>query len=428
MNLNNQDVLFHGEKKLINHAKTFSRHVEKINDQVWFFTGFGGSNMIAVVGDDCCVLIDALNGKEVAQDALAELRRITDKPVRTILYTHTHFDHTSGAGVFAQDGTEIIAHAYNTQVYGHSDLLKKIDQKRGMRQFGSTLTQEESVCMGVGIWNNPYSTRAILAPNVLIEDDVTVIQRGGIEFHLVFAPGETDDQMYIWIPAFGILCCGDNYYASWPNLYAIRGSQYRDISAWIASLDTILSYPVETLLPGHTTVVSGQATIRETISNYRDAIEYVLTETLTGMNVGLTPDELVERIILPEQYANLPYLQEYYGTVQWTVRAIFDGYLGWFDGNPTNLSRLPRQEYANRMIGMMGGVEKIIQEIDASLDSQAYQWAAELCDILLESEHCSRIIKEKKAQALMALGRMQTSANGRHYYLVCAKELINESY
>lgn len=383
--------------------------------------------MVAVVGDDSCILIDTLNGKEVAQDALAELRRITDKPVRTIFYTHTHFDHTSGAGVFAQDGTEIIAHAYKTQVYGHSDLLKGISQKRGMRQFGPTLTQEESVCVGIGIWNNPYSTRALLEPNTLIEDDVAVIQRGGIEFHLVFAPGETDDHMYVWMPAFGILCCGDNYYASWPNLYAIRGSQYRDISAWTASLETILRYPVEILLPGHTAVVSGREAIRDTISNYRDAIEYVLTETLTGMNAGLTPDELAERIILPEQYAKLPYLQEYYGTVQWTVRAIFDGYLGWFDGNPTNLCRLSRSEYANRMIAMMGGTEKILREIDAGLDSGEYQWVAELCDILLVSEHCSSKIKEKKAQALISLGRMQTSANGRHYYLVCAKELLKEN-
>lgn len=427
MNTHQQNTLFPGEKQLIDHAKIFSRRVEQINDQVWFFTGFGGSNMILVVGDDCCILIDTLNGKEVAEDALTELRRITDKPIKTIFYTHTHFDHVSGAGVFAQDNTEIIAHAYKTQLYGHSDLLEHINQKRGMRQFGPTLTQEESVCVGIGIWNNPYSTRASLPPRTFVEDKVTVIHRGGIEFHLIYAPGETDDHMYIWMPAFGILCCGDNYYESWPNLYAIRGSQYRDISAWIKSLNSMLHYPIQILLPGHTSALFGQETICQTITNYRDAIQHVLVETLTGIDSGLTPDELVECIVLPEPYAKLPYLQEYYGTVKWTVRAIFDGYLGWFDGNPTNLDPLPRHEYGKRMIQMMGGIDKIIHEIDISLDTQEYQWAAELCDILLASDLCPNEIKRKKAQALIALGHMQTSANGRHYYLMYAKELIKES-
>lgn len=419
-----QQPLFPGEAQLIEHAKQFTRRVEKINDQVWFFTGFGGSNMIAVVGEDRCILIDTLNGKEVAQDALAQLRRITDKPVRTIFYTHTHFDHTSGAGVFAQEDTEIIAHACHTQEYGHSHLLQHISQTRGMRQFGPTLTQEESVCVGIGIWNNPYSTRALLHPRTLVKEDVTVLHRGGVEFHLVYAPGETDDHMYIWMPAFGILCCGDNYYQSWPNLYAIRGSQYRDISAWTASLDTILDYPVEVLLPGHTAVLSGRESIRETISNYRNAIEHVLTQTLNGMDAGLTPDELVEQVVLPPQYAKLPYLQEYYGTVAWTVRAIFDGYLGWFDGNPTNLNPLPRRASATRMVEMMGGVDPVMGEIDASLERQECQWAAQLCDLLLSAGLRTREVRTKKAHALTVLGHMQTSANARHYYLVCAKELL----
>lgn len=423
MRTEEQSTLFPGEQQLIERAKSFQRKVEKINDRIWFFAGFGGSNMTAVIGDDCCILIDALNGKEVAEDALAELRKITDKPIQTIIYTHTHFDHTSGAGVFVDEDAEIIGHSYKTQVYGHSDLLKAINQKRGKRQFGPTLTQEENVCVGIGIWNNPYSTRALLHPNSFIDEDVCVIHRGGIEFQLVFSPGETDDHMYVWMPEFGVMCCGDNYYASWPNLYAIRGSQYRDINAWTESLNELLEYPIEVLIPGHTDVIYGQEIIHETITNYKDAIEYVLIETLKGIDVGMTPDELVEHVVLPEQYATLPYLQEYYGTVKWTVRAIFDGYLGWFDGNPTNLDRLTKSAYANRMIALIGSVDKILEEIDNQLERQDYQWVAELCDILLATEHCPKEVCLKKAQALEGLGHMQLSANARHYYLVCAKEL-----
>lgn len=415
---------FAGEEKLKEHAQSFSRKVEQINEQVWFFTGFGGSNMIAVIGDDSCVLIDALNGKEVAEEALIELRKITDKPIDTIIYTHTHFDHTSGAGVFANETTEIIAHSYKTAIYGHSNLINNISQQRGKRQLGPTLTQEESICVGIGIWNKPFSTRALLTPNKLIEGKETVLVRAGIEFHLIAAPGETDDQIFVWLPAFNILCCGDNYYESWPNLYAIRGSQYRDISSWIDALDNMLNYPAEILLPGHTAVVRGKETIQEVLTNYRDAISWVLTETLKGIDQGLTPDELVEKIVLPEHFANLPYLQEYYGTVQWTVRAIFDGYLGWFDGNPTHLGSLPVKERAENMLRMMGGTDQLLNEIKESITNKRYQWAAELCDILLNADVAMPEATSLKANALIGLGRMQTSANGRHYYLVCAKELM----
>ena len=127
----------------------------------------------------------------------------------------------------------------------------------------------------------------------------------------------------------------------------------------------MLEYPAEILIPGHTAVIRGKDQIRETLTNYRDAIQYVLTETLKGMDRGLTPDELAETVVLPERFASLPYLQEYYGTVQWTVRAIFTGYLGWFDGNPTNLGSLPKKEKADNQIRMMGGADRIREEITA---------------------------------------------------------------
>lgn len=420
---------FAGEQKLKLHAKQrFFRNVEPVCENVYFFTGFGGSNMIALIGDDSCVLIDALNGKEVAQAALTELRKLTDKPVSTIIYTHhSHFDHTSGAGVFADADTEIIGHSYKTAVYGYSDLLGDINRKRGMRQFGSSLTEEESICVGIGIWNNPYSTRAILPPNRLISEDHTTIHRAGYEIHLIAAPGETDDQMFVWIPQLQILCCGDNYYESWPNLYAIRGSQYRDISSWIVSLEKMLEYPAEILLPGHTGIIRGNSKIHETLSNYHDAIQYILTETLKGINQGMTADQLAETISLPEPFSSLPYLQEYYGTVKGTIRAIFTGYLGWFDGNPTHLDRLPARDYSRNLIRMMGGEEAVLEEISQSLRKEQYQWTAELCDILLDSGSDSSFTKEMKANALVGLGRLQTSANSRHYYLTCAKELLQEA-
>ncbi|MEM5818911.1 MAG: alkyl sulfatase dimerization domain-containing protein, partial [Desulfitobacterium hafniense] len=249
----------------------------------------------------------------------------------------------------------------------------------------------------------------------------------GIEVHLVGAPGETDDQLFVWLPQFKVLCSGDNYYHSWPNLYAIRGGQYRDISQWVSSLDAMLTYDAEHLLPGHTKAISGKEAVRENLTNYRDAIQYILEETLKGMNKGMTIAQLVDTVKLPEKWAALPNLQEYYGTVAWTIRSIYTGYLGWFDGNPTKLGSLPVRIKAEKTLAIMGGAEKVYAAAKQAIEHEDEQWGVELCDILLDAGEKVAESKALKAEGLLHLGRMQVSANARHYYLACAKELLGQS-
>ena len=136
-----------------------------------------------------------------------------------------------------------------------------------------------------------------------------------MEIELIRLPGETDDHIMIWLPEKKVLCCGDNYYACFPNLYAIRGGEYRNITSWINSLDVLRSYPAECLLPGHTEAVIGHEAIQETLKNYRDALDYLLTETLTAINQGKSPEQIAAQLRLPEEYVTLPYLGEFYGCV-----------------------------------------------------------------------------------------------------------------
>ena len=227
------------------------------------------------------------------------------------------------------------------------------------------------------------------------------------------------------------MCCGDNYYGCWPNLYAIRGGQYRDIAAWVDSLERIRSYPADALLPGHMLPVLGRERISEVLGNYQEAIRYVLDETLSCISQGLSQDETAARVVLPERYRNLPYLQEYYGTVQWSVRAIYQGYVGWFDGNPSNLNRTAPEEYSRRLVELAGGEQAVSEAVKKALTESEFQWAAELCDLLLGagdavSKDAGDNARRWKAGSLRELARLETSANGRHYYLSCAKELDTE--
>lgn len=322
---------FLGEEKLIKQAQTaFPKGITKIGDNVYFFLAYGGSTCTLVVGEKSCVLVDTLNGIAPAKEAYEEVRKITDKPIKHIIYTHQHTDHTSGAKVFAVDNPKIYGHKPVRPEYEYSHMLKDICRIRGMRQFGTICSDEERISVGVGpltetpIGNNPAHLGQLPCTNT-IEEDVVNLNLDGIDVTIVSAPGETDEQVFVYFPKYKVLCCGDNYYESWPNLYAIRGSQYRDIASWVKALDDMVTYEAEVLLPGHTHAVIGKDSVRDTLTNYRDALKYVLTETLKGMNEGKTMDELVESVTLPEHLKNIPYLQEYYGTVAWSVRAIYTG-------------------------------------------------------------------------------------------------------
>lgn len=416
---------FPGEEKLIHQAKIgFPKSVTKVCENVYFFLGYGGSTCTLVVGETSCLLIDTLNGMTVAEEALLEMKKITDKPIKNIIYTHYHhFDHTSGASAFVEHNPEIIGRKPSYAQYDHTNLINKISGMRGARQFGLGLSPEEVISVGIGPRNQQNGKHGSLPCTKLITEEVVHMNFEGIEATLVAAPGETDDQIFIWLPQYGVLCCGDNYYESWPNLYAVRGSQYRDVSAWVDALSDMLTYEPTYLLPGHTKAVIGKETVKETLTNFRDALEYILLETLKGMDEGKGVDQLAEEIALPEHLAKLPYLQEYYGTVRWSVRAIYTGYLGWFDGNPTALSSMPIKEKAEKNIAMMGGSEKILTEIRTSIDHEQEQWAVELCDILLNADVEVEKAKMLKGEGLILLGRMQTSANARHYYIAYGKML-----
>jgi alkyl sulfatase BDS1-like metallo-beta-lactamase superfamily hydrolase len=417
-----------GEQMLKNFAETaYPPTVTEITNGIYHVMGYAHSNSIIIEAENSVILIDTFETDARAEKLKKFIADITEKPVKTIIYTHGHPDHRGGAGVFNDTVEEIIAFAPKKPVLGRTNELNDVLDKRSSYQFGYHLSDDEVITQGIGIREGLVvgeGKRAFAPPTTVYNGEKVNRTIDGINLELVPAIGETDDTIFVWLPDSKVLCCGDNYYGCFPNLYALRGSQYRDVSAWIDSLDLILSYPAEYVLPGHTKPLIGRSNVQEVLSNFRDAIDYILTATLRGMNEGLTVDELASIVKLPGKYANLPYLGEFYGTVEWSVRSIYTGYLGWFDGNPTNLNKLTPKENASKMLELIGGEEKTITEIKKALENQEAQWAVELCDLLLSAEKEVKISKQLKAQGLLALSKLETSANGRHYYIACAKELL----
>jgi alkyl sulfatase BDS1-like metallo-beta-lactamase superfamily hydrolase len=248
------------------------------------------------------------------------------------------------------------------------------------------------------------------------------LQVAGLRLVLVHAPGETPDQIFIWLPDKKVLLPADNFYKSFPNLYAIRGTAYRDVMKWVASLDRMRALDAVYLVPSHSRPIVGAARIRDTLTDYRDAIQYVHDQTVRLMNAGHGPEEIVQMVTLPPHLARRPYLQEYYGTVAWSVRAIFDGYLGWFGGNATHLFPLTPPERAKRLARMAGGEGALMDAAHQAMETGDLQWALELSDLVLHLSPDAADARQVRVDALTGLARYQTAATARNYYLTQALE------
>ena len=407
--------------------------VYPVTEGVYQAVGFGGANSIMIEGDDGIIIVDAMGSVEAGERVMAAFRKITDKPLKAIIYTHNHGDHTFGGPGFIKGE----ANPETVQVWAHDttneyinrvvNLLSPVIGARSNRMIGSILPRGDEGFIHYGLATQMETTLPgnhpdLLRPTHTFADEVE-LNIAGVEFKLIHVAGETNDQIIVWLPEKKVLMPGDNVYKSFPNLYTLRGTSYRDIKAWYESVDTMLSYEPEFLAPSHTLPIQGRAQVADVLTAYRDGIQFVHDQTIRLMNKGLTPDELVEAVKLPEHLANHPYLFEYYGTVEWAVRNIYNGYLGWYDANVSNLLPPSPNEEAALMAELAGGKTQLMAKAQSAFDQGNYPWTLKLTDHLLRLEPDNTAFKALRAEAATLQGYAMHNANARDIYLTEAAEL-----
>ena len=412
--------------KLKAQSNEFVKEIIQLGERVYMGVGYDGSNASMIVGDNGVVIIDGLRGIGAGEELFKDFRKITDKPVKALIYTHGHGDHTGGASAFIENPaqTRIIARAHFKEELEGNSPVKKILIQRNIRQFGRDLGDEDIINRGVAAGRTPTDRagKGYVPPNETFEDSL-FLTIAGIDIELHAANGETNDELFVWLPKDKTLFTGDNYYKAFPNLYAIRGSRYRDVKSWGESVQKMSRLPVEHVVPGHTRPTSGKEKIHQDLSNYAEAILSVYQQTIDGMNQGLTVNELCAQVQLPAHLKEAENLQEFYGSVPWGVRSIFFHFVGWFDGNPTNLYPLPPKVEAEQIVKLAGGKDNIQKQYNEAFAEKNYQWCLQLSDYLLALDENDGKAKEMKIQALRKFAAMQINAPARNYYLSYAKEM-----
>jgi alkyl sulfatase BDS1-like metallo-beta-lactamase superfamily hydrolase len=413
-------------RELVEHSKIFKRCVEKVSDNIHVAIGFGIANSIMIEGTDGLIIVDTMTTREEAAEVLKAFRKISRKPIKAIIYTHSHPDHILGAEVFAAEGDpEIYAHL-TTHDYVNRLLteVRPCIGTRSMRMYGNFLAPGQVLNVGIGphLGMTPESTTGYRLPTRTFSD-ILEAEVAGVKLQLVFAPGETADQIFVWLPEQRVLIAGDNFYWTFPNLYTIRGTLFRDLKKWYQSLDKMRDLGPAYLVPCHTRPIAGKEKIRKILTDYRDAIQFVHDQAIRGMNMGLTPDELAQYVKLPPHLAEASYLQPFYGKVSWSVRAMFSGNLGWFDGDSANLQPLTRREQAELMARLAGGEEGLLRHARVLLREGEFQAALQLTGHMVRLNPDQKEAKEIRIKALTALAEREQNPNARHYYLSEALEI-----
>jgi alkyl sulfatase BDS1-like metallo-beta-lactamase superfamily hydrolase len=400
--------------------------VIRVTDGVYVAVGYSASNVILIQGDNASIIVDTGADPVAARASKAAFGDLLRSPVNAIVYTHSHPDHTGGARVFAEDG--------NPEIYSHQRFLDAVPDigragRDGGDQFGMALPESMYINAGVQLQFGrvtPPTREGYLPPTRTFSEDQLSVTIAGVRLELLYTPGETMDTISVWLPEKRVVMPGDNFFRAFPNVAPIRGARLRSPETWIASLEKTIDLRPEYVVPSHTRPVLGSADARAVLTAYRDGIKSLLDQTIDGMKRGERPDELVQHVKLPPHLAENPYLEEFYGDVEWTVRGIYADRVGWFDGNAANLFPLPQKDRAAKLLDLIGGSDRVLARGRDALTAGEFKWAAELADYVLANDSANADAKRIKAQALIQLGERQINAIARNYYLSSAMYLLRD--
>jgi glyoxylase-like metal-dependent hydrolase (beta-lactamase superfamily II) len=403
---------------------------------IWQARGYDISNVTFIEGTDGWVVIDPLTTAATASACLALANEhLGVRPVTAVIYTHSHADHFGGVhGVTTQADVDagrcrvIAPQGFMHETVAENLLAGPAMNRRSLYQFGITLPtgprQQVDAGLGKGI---PLAAPGLIAPTEDITFTGQELVVDGVRIIFQLTPEtEAPAEMNFFFPDHGWLCMAENCTHTMHNLIPIRGAQARDSLSWSRYIGDVLELwgnHTEVLFASHHWPRWGGDDARQFLVRQRDLYRFMHDQTLRFANHGMVATEIAEHLALPPEFAEQGHTTGYYGHLVHNVKAVYQRYLSWYDGNPANLHKLPPVEVGERYVALAGGAEALLANARAAFEQGDYRWVAELVNHLVFADPTNAEARELQAATLEQLGYQSQSATFRNAYLTGAREL-----
>ncbi|WDF66834.1 alkyl sulfatase dimerization domain-containing protein [Sphingobacterium oryzagri] len=409
----------------------------KVTDNVYQIRGFDLANMTLIKGKSGWIVIDPLTVEETAKAGMQLVKQhLGDFPVTAIIITHSHIDHFGGMRavldekaiaegkqkIYAPDG--FVEHAVSENVLAGNTM-----GRRAGYMYGNLLPKSTTGSVGSGLGTTTATgTSAIAKPtDIISSEDGQQKVIDGLKVDFIYTPdSEAPAEMMFYFPELRMLVQAENVNHTLHNLYTLRGAQVRNGQKWSIYIDRILARwgdDVAISIGMHHWPTWGNTEVRNLLESQRDLYRFIHDQTLRLANTGLTPLEIADSLALPEDIDRQFSSRGYYGSLHHNIRAQYQLYFGFFDGNPANLHPLPPAQVGKKYIELAGGSARILEQARKSFDLGEYRWVAELVNHVVFAEPNNKPARELLADTYEQMGYQAESAPWRNFYLSGAQEL-----
>ncbi|MEU1386047.1 MULTISPECIES: alkyl sulfatase dimerization domain-containing protein [unclassified Nonomuraea] len=402
----------------------------EVADGIYQVRGLDLSNMTLVEGDIGVIVIDPLVSTECAAAALALYRRHRgDRPVTGVVYTHSHVDHFGGVRGVTDGNVPILApagfmdHAVSENVYAGPAM-----NRRAGYMFGLALPHAPHAQIGCGLgMTSSTGTTSLIPPTVDVSRTGQEEIVDGVRIVFQLTPGtEAPAEMNFLFPDRNALCLAENATHNLHNILTLRGAQVRDARVWARYLSetlTLLADRAEVAFASHHWPTWGRSNIVRFLREQRDLYAYLHDQTLRLLNKGLTGAEIAEQMRVPPALEQVWHTHGYYGSVSHNVKAVYQRYLGWYDGNPAHLWEHPPRESAIRYVECMGGGAAVVAFARRYIEENDLRFAVQLLNHAVFADEGNKAARDLLAEVYTRLGQGAENGTWRNSYLTGAMEL-----
>ncbi len=408
----------------------------KVHDHIYQVRNYDLSNLTVIEGKSGLIIMDPLVSAEAAKAALdLYFEHRPKKPVVAVIYSHSHVDHFGGVRgivdaadlkvgkvkIFAPD--DFMENAIAENVMAGNAM-----SRRASYMYGNVLPKNAKGNIGAGLGSTTSSGQVTLAvPTNIIKEDWEEHVIDGLHFEFQLTQNtEAPSEMHYYIEEYRALCPAENVNHTMHNLYTLRGAKVRDSKVWAKHIDNMLlewGHKSDVLFAPHHWPSWGTENIKKHVAKQRDTYKYLHDQVLRLANHGYTMDEIGDMVKLPAELDNNWASHGYYGSISHNARAIYNFYLGYFDGNPAHLHKLPPEAAGKKYVEFMGGADNVIKQATKTYANGEYRWTAEVLSHVVFADPDNQKAKDLLADTLEQLGYVAESGPWRNFYLSGAREL-----